>query len=58
MEKETAEMIWEAFVSHKSMLMMPKRNELLKPAQRQVNLLGSVKKHKEKFLKAMEGVKL
>jgi len=58
MEKETANLIWEAFVSHKSMLMIPKRNELLRPSKKQVTFLGSANTYKEKFLKSMENVKL
>ena len=54
MKKELAEKIWEAWVSHPTMTIQPKGKDLLKPAKRPVNFLGSVKSHKEKFLKAME----
>lgn len=54
MKKELAEKIWECWLSHPSMTIQPKGRDLLKPAQKIKNFLGSVDSHKEKFIKAME----
>ena len=58
MKKEDAEKLWESFMSHPSMLMMPKRNELLRPSKRQKNFLGSAAAYKAKFLKSMENFEI
>lgn len=53
MDKKSAEILWEHFISHPCMLMQPKGSDLLAPSKRQVNLLGGVKEHGKKFVQAM-----
>jgi len=57
MDAKSAEILWEHFISHPVMLMQPKGRDLLTPSKRQVNLLGSVESHKQKFITAMADLK-
>jgi len=54
MDEKLANAIWERFITHKSMLMQPKKKDLLKPTQKPVNFLGSESSYKTKFLEAMK----